>query len=399
VIHPSSTVERLVEIPHERALRAADPVLLPADVVRLACLETGVCRGRAVLLAARSASLMALAAAAHVNSAAAARMRIEKHWRPTETGLEFGPDGGDIILVPDPVLRPMPLLPFVRHAVEVYLKLRGNPTEGPLFASRTGRTTTSGELRLGVASVGKLLGLRGDRLWHNLIMFFERALDSESDRVAAGHLMGRYSRRDNAAPPEAQEPVRMRQLRRILEAAHPLSGPANKFFGTNSQFTLGAPGNLPPRARHVSQFSEVFQTDPMVRHLADLVWPSDEKERRRFRKHVKRQYLPHLHALWRERKITLTEVAFLLRLSQTVAFEALADCSPPPGAVIVSRNAAEWRQLLVERWRARPDGERFPAFVLRMKYEIGLPNRSLAYKHLRRAGEIRRRRGRPRRRS
>jgi hypothetical protein len=394
-------VEHLVVVSPERALRAPDPVLLPPDVVRLAWLETGLAGSRGPEIAARAAATAALAGGAHLTPEAAARMRIEAHWRPVAPDLPFVGDGGEIVIVPDAVARPMPLLPFVRQAVETYLGLRGNPTEGPLFVSAGGRQAEPKELRAGLTAVGKLLGLRGNELWHNLLMFFERTLDGEADRIASGHLRGRYTRFGNRpGPPAAQEPVRMRDLRRILEARHPLSGPARDYFGANgAAFVAEGVGNLPPRPRRArSELSEVFETDPEVRELAAAVWPEDEEDRKPLRKALRARHFAHLHSLWREKRLKSVEIAHLLRCSHGAACEALRRI-PPAGVVPVGRTEAEYMELLIPRWRARPEGETLPAFALRMAHEIGLPHHTVnAHRYLRQAGELRRRRGRSRRR-
>lgn len=397
MIGVTHTVEALLEIRDDRSERLDDPVLLPGDALRLSHWTTGVCQARGRVLSARAAATAALACGAHVSASAAARMRIETHWLPQAPGLRFLHDGGDIVVVPDAVPRLMPLLPYVRHAVEEYLALRGNPTEGPLFVSSTGDVTEEKELRKALAGVGKLLGVKGNRLWHNLHMFFERGLDGETDRIAVGHLTGKFTwRRDRPGPEEARAPVDMATLRRILEATHPLAGPAKAHFGGFDPESSAVTGNLPARRRRIRKMSEAFESDPVVRELATIAWPDGDLARSRLRKEISARHLVHLAALKRAGKITIREIAYLLRCSPGAAGEALRRL-PPPGAVIVKRTKAEWTEMLVARWRARPEGEGLPVFSVRMALEIGLPHhRVTAYRHLRAAGELKRRRGRPR---
>lgn len=147
MIGVTHTVEALVEIRDNRSEKADDPVLLPGDALRLSHWTTGVCMGRGPVLAARAAAAAAFAGGAHVSASAAARTRIETHWLSQAPELHFLHDGGDIVIVPDVVPRSMPLLPYVRHAVEEYLALRPTPRKDP-FSCRVRH-----ELRSGVAPI------------------------------------------------------------------------------------------------------------------------------------------------------------------------------------------------------------------------------------------------------
>lgn len=207
-----TAVHRLIETIPDRADRMRDPALLPADVVRL---STAACirPAKGPVMAARAAASAALAAGAGVSAAAAMRLRIEQHWRP---------GGEDIIIVPDMVPRALPTLPFVRHAVETYLDLRGNPTCGPLLASKSGHEVIHSRLRYGLTQVGIALGLRGNRLWDELQHFFKKSLGDAPNNEAVAYLAGRLTRfADSPGAPQ----VPMAELRRILFAAHPCRPP------------------------------------------------------------------------------------------------------------------------------------------------------------------------------
>ncbi|MDX3968255.1 MAG: hypothetical protein QHD01_16855 [Bradyrhizobium sp.] len=378
------TVDRLVDL--DPAALAPLPTLLEGDVVRLCAIQSA--DGRPTVLSARSGASAALAAGAHAGPTAMSRMLIERHWRP---------GGRNEVVVPDSCDRPMPLLPFVRKAVEDYLKLRGNPKTGPLFVKVDGSPVRSDDLTLSLASTAELFGVRGDGIFDKLHAFFERQLDKEADRTAADYMFGRFTfwltKQVRRAPDILPK---VDALRDILEARHKLTGPADAFFGPSPSFLVDAPCNLGGRV-HRRRLSVAMKTDTVVQALAAVVWPDDIPGRRRLRGDLKRRHLAYLHALWKAGRLKSVEIAWLLRIpgGAKQATQLLRHVIPAEVPTIV-RTPAELRPMLIERWRARPAGEKILDFAWRMVGEIGLHSIPVAEGLLQRAGEFRRRRGRPR---
>lgn len=349
-------VERLIEIETDRDRRSPDPELTPADVVRLSTAALINFEGKGLELAARAAAYAALAAGAHVGMRAALRMRIETHWRP---------NGTETIIVPDKQSRVMPLLPFVRHAVEYYLKLRGNPKSGPLLVNATDLPADRESMRLTMSQIAIALGLRGDRLCAELLLFFRRCF-ANSDHPAVRWLTGRCTRLSKSMP----QPLSLDELRDALFAAHPLSGPARTYFGMGATFLMTETGHLPPRTNRVSRFSAVFHTDPVVRELRALSWPDDAKAREEQYNRLKKLHLPHLLTLHRSGKIRPVEIAFLLRTSQLKVLIAIRNFGLKYYPASVG-SWAEWRLIVERSWHARPDGETPAQFWRRLKAHYG----------------------------
>jgi hypothetical protein len=379
-------IEHLIDIDH--ASLASLPVMLPSDVVRFCTIQRAK---KETALCARAAACAALAAGAHAGPYAMSRMLIEIHWRP---------EGKDVVIIPDKIERPMPLLPFVRHAVEAYLKLRGNPTAGPLLVTADGKPAQAQGLLQGLGATARLFGMKGNNIFDKLHAFFERQLDAEPDRIAVDYMTGRFtyfskdSGRKSGVPERFPE---IHDLKNLLQARHALAGPALTYFGPSSAFLEDEDGNLPERV-HRRKFSEAMKTDPTVRELAAIEWPAEKGARRKLRRDLKRRHLAHLHALWKADRLTLVEIAWLWRLpaGHMTAWKSIRYFIPTEVPTI-KRKPEVLRPMLVEFWRARPAGEKLFDFAWRMVGEIGLPSIRLAGTQLRGAGEIgRRRRGRPR---
>ncbi|MGY3236687.1 hypothetical protein ACVMAJ_003577 [Bradyrhizobium sp. USDA 4448] len=377
-------VERLIDL--DRSALAPLPPLRDGDVARLCAIQST--DGRPIALSARSAASAALAAGAHAGPTAMARMTIEKHWRP---------GGRNEVIVPDSVDRPMPLLPFVRKAVDDYLTVRGKPRFGPLFAMMNGGEVNHVDLALSLGSTLELFGVRGEDIFDALHAYFRRQLHG-IDAVAVDYMLGRFTywkTRQLTRTPDTFPTVN--ELRKILEDRHRLAGPASDFFGPSPPFLENAPCNLGPRV-HRRWLSEAMRSDPVVVAIAAVRWPDGEVDRRLLRKDLTKAHFGHLYELWETKKLTTIEIAWLLRLRGGAgrANQMLRDFIPP-GVPTIVRTAAELGPMLIERWRARPDGEKVFDFAWRMVHEIGLHSIASADSHLRRAGEIGgRRRGRPR---
>lgn len=379
--------------------RQSAPPLLSGDVLRWIRSEAYVGWGtRCEESPLRHAAFFALGAFARVGAIGAVRMRLS-HWMP----------GGDgIVVVHDPHPRPVPIVPLLRETVQAYLDTRPDADDGEdwMFVNRFGRHCTTSSFTIQMRTMGNFLGIRGEEMSKAIKGFFDRCFDGERDRAAVNALRGRGS-------PLFDSPFRLKavtdieRLRKVLVRNHPLAGPIEAYQGVRGRRLLEKlPSNLPaaPQAARLKP-GAAMATDAVVLSLLKLPRPDDPAEREALSQRLRERHFVHLDDLRKAGLLRLREVAFLLQATtaraNTWRLRRLARPDLPQRSLQAERRwktiDADWKRRLIAEFRLPRAGESNWAFCERMSAEHGFPHPPVsAFRFLRREGEIRRPRGRPR---
>jgi hypothetical protein len=354
---------------------------------------------RAKQSAFRHSSFVALAAFARVGMSAAVRMRV-RHWMP---------GGEEIVIIHDPLPRPVPVLPLLRHTIEAYLAVRPDAKDGEdwLFVNRFGNPCTVASFLRQMSVMGNLLGVRSDVMAKSFMVFFDRCFEKESDRTSVIALRGRASEVFDD-PVRADKVCSIGRLREVLRRNHPLAGPIEAYQGIRGRRLLAKlPHNLPrPPSKARLKPGPAMATDPVVLSLLKLPRPDNTAEREALSQTLRERHFVHLDDLRKIGELRLREMAYLLQTTvaraNTWRLRRQAHPDLPQRDMHTGRRYKKidtfWKSKLVSEFRKRPAGETNWAFCQRMKLD-GFPHAvNTAFKFLRRVGEIRRLRGRPRRR-
>jgi len=370
------------------------PRLTVGDVVSLVQPETYM-RTKNTLYrhACRHASYAVLAATARLGGSEGA-LSEERFWRADgENVLKFGGLRGRA---------PVPLLPIGIAIVERYREQRCEDREPWLFVTDNGKRCDITQLRNPFYILGKSLGFPGWGLTTRLNEFFDRCFDRESDRAAVVALRGMREAAidagvlDDAIAEAAADPVR---LRRVLERNHPLAGPAGRYMGERSRkFVAACPQNLPPPRPRI--ISAAMDSDPIIRALRQEKWP--ESGQKGFVKHMTRLrdvYFDHVAMLWRAGELMLREVCFLFRCSKRTVHRWRSQRELRAKTEEDHLEEVRLRERVIAAFRRRPAGQKLNEFRSCFTIATGCKReRMWMVSTLLHAGEIPRRRGRPRKR-
>lgn len=361
--------------------------LEPADAYRLTLPQTYRFTSRR--RARRYAAFAAICAGARVEYRVAERLTRTEHWRP---------GGRNVLIVPESVPRPVPILPFVDRAVSEMLEDRRDDDNPLMFLYDHGTPMRHGHSSfiLGLYAFGRQIAVGGTSMYRALLRMFDDCIDDEqADREAASVLSGnRYLVRD--FDPTTDE-VSDRRLKKVLFERHPLSRPDHCY---DAEWLAAAPTRLPPTpTRQRRKISGAMVEDATVAGLAAEVWPEEKAEIKKRSRDLTKDHFPHLDELRRVGKLTRREIMFLLKIddnrySYLVRTRRIALAAVPK----VTRPRIEWEEIIP---RVYVEGgfpaKSFHAFLAHLQTTEGCRLDKRGIKEiLRAAGHLRRQRGRPR---
>ena len=250
-------------------------------------------------------------------------------------------------------------------------------------------------------------GIRGNELSNGLKNFFDRCFDLESDRQAVIALRGMACETLDGFGP--REEVDIEHMRRVLARNHPLSGPADKYQRLRGKRQLAKMRqNLPPPPSLARlKPGPAMSDDPKVAELLAVKWPDDPRERAALMAELREKYFVYLDELRKAKRLRMREVAHLLGVTvQLATCWKVRRAARPDLPQRRLGNGGGYTQLtkvqeraIVAEYRKRPGGQTLRDFCRRLRRDgLFVHTDQTAIRVLRKSGDMRRRRGRPRKR-
>lgn len=383
-------VNELLPPPTGLADLAVVAAVSPADALRLS--RSGTYLNTTRQRAARFGAFAALAGGAGAGYRAAGRMDRYLHWRPK--GRE------DMVIIPEAVPRPVPILPFVAEAVEEMLSHRKDDLPW-LFLNENGSPLRFGanSFCCGLHNLGGQIGVSGTSMFRALIALFDdcfadekNGLD-EKDLEAVAAMTGALDLLDDFDP--RRQKVSDTRAKRVLQRCHPLSGPLSSY---DDAWIAAAPVILPPtppmRRRAIPA---VFTEDPIVASLAAHEWPSDQDLADDDGRRLAAAHFDHLDDLRRAGRIQRREILFLLRIDE-IRYNHLMEARRVKAVSVapVHLPRGGWQPVIPGLYRTWSESGSLKAFCFFLRREHGcMLWMSTIRQILVRSGDIQPRRGRP----
>lgn len=357
------------------------PVPLAADVAALIMPEAYPSPRAGTMIA----GLLAAAACARVGLLHASQIRIGQHWsreRPAR------------LLVPDRrVPRPAHLLPIVQLAFRRICEACDRKEGDLLFADGepTGRNET---LHYICTGIGKRMGINTRSIILRMHDFYDTAIPVGTSDEMIFALSGPKLGRPTLDAPRYEVPLP--KLRSFLDTNHPLAGAASNYTGEKGREWISSqPRNLPePRSHRWKEVSPAFHNDPVVLLLRAVKWPKSEKKWKKFRLGLRNAHFPHIHSLLTDKKLRPREVVELFRSNKHMigGWRSVRVVTDP-----IERPRREWKRILVAAYADRRPDETTNALWRRIVMAERCPvNSATVRAWWIKAGLLKRRRGRPR---
>jgi hypothetical protein len=373
------------------------PAFLLGDVLRWLQPETFMLNGNVERKhALRYVTQNAFAATARLAGVYAENL-LHEQYRPG--GREVVIRGAKAGIVSGKRRREIPLLPIAMELADEFLEHRPENEDPRFFLKESGLHCPSRELRRPMRQMSTRLGFDHD-LTRRLYQFFDRALDAASDRPAVVALRGFRERtidrrvRDADIEAALADPDR---LRKVLEDHHPLAGPAGRFLGERARkLVVDVPKNLSEIRPQPVKPSPAMKSDPVVAELRARGPRKRGRGARSRLKELRQTYFDHVDDLWHDGDLKQREVEDLFDISKRVLFRWRAERVDALRTEADREEEGRRREVLIEDFRCRPNGEILAAFKSRTE-----PRNSdwmWLIATIKATGELPRRRGRPRKR-
>lgn len=337
------------------------------DVVAMLQPQTWAWHGRSMLLMCVQAALfVALAACARIGHADAGRLMLAEALT-----------GKLVLHTARGRKRPVHLLPVVMELIERCRALRPVGAGPWLFVTSKGKKLHPQCFNRLLRSLGRRHGFRGIGLPMRLFEFFDSFFEQEDERAAVAVLRRRHSRaRERELSQAAIEAAALddKLLLHVLEARHPLEGPAGRWLGARGVAAAKETMCLFTSARgdRVGA-SPALRSDPVCIMLAELAWKRDGQNGRR--NALADRHFAHTEALRLAGRLSTADQRLLFHASlRWVRYRQAA-------AVIAGADAAaqaemvRWTAALPVLFLARPRGETVGAFCRRVGPQAPFPDR------------------------